>query len=106
MLAFTQRSLPHLRPRRLAGPLLLAAAIFYLCFHALSGERGLYALFRESHRLEQLKAERETLAKQRAEMEHKVRLLSSSSLDLDLLEEQARLTLGLTGKDEVMVITK
>ena len=76
--------------------------LFYLGFHALSGERGLLALFTESRKLETLQAELTEIKAKRAVLEHNIRLMSSSSLDLDMLDEQVRRVLGMTGKDEVV----
>lgn len=87
---------------RMARPLLFVCALFYLGFHTVSGERSVFALFKETKRLESLKAELQEVTAKREALEKKVRLLSSSSLDLDMLDEQARLVLGLVGKNEVV----
>jgi cell division protein FtsB len=76
--------------------------MFYLGFHAISGERGLIALFTESHRLEGLKAELADMTQQRQALEGKVQRLSDKSLDLDLLDEQVRRVLGMAQKNEVV----
>jgi cell division protein FtsB len=88
--------------RRVAGPLCLMFIMFYLGFHAISGERGLIALFTESHRLEGLKVELAAMTKQRELLESKVQRLSDKSLDLDLLDEQVRRVLGMAHKNEVV----
>lgn len=61
------------------------------------------ALLKEARRLELLQAELAEVEAQREALEKKVRRLSSQSLDLDLLDEQARRILGVAGKDEVVV---
>ncbi len=88
--------------KRVAGPLVFVFALFYLGFHAVSGERGLFALFTETRRLETLKAELAEVHAKREALDLKVRHLSSASLDLDLLDEQVRRVLGMTIKDEVV----
>jgi cell division protein FtsB len=88
--------------KRAAGPLLCVLALFYLGFHAVSGERGLLALFKESRKLELLKIELAEITSKREALDKKVRALSSQSLDLDLLDERARLVLGMAGKNEVV----
>lgn len=97
----------HWAPKRfhekLAGPMLLAIGIFYLTFHVLSGERGIYALLKEERRLELLKTELADVQAKRKMLEHRVRLLSDSSLDLDLLDERTRLLLNEAGKDEMVI---
>lgn len=89
--------------KRAIGPLSCVLVLFYLGFHAVSGERGVFALFKESRHLEALKTELAEVTTRREALEKKVRLLSSNSLDLDLLDEQARLVLGLAGKNEVVI---
>jgi len=89
--------------KRAIGPLFCVLALFYLGFHTVSGDRGVFALFKESRRLEALKSELAEVVSKREALEKKVRLLSSNSLDLDLLDEQARLVLGLARKNEVVI---
>lgn len=104
-------SLPHFSEtrftlsRRAIGPLFCVLFLFYFGFHTVSGERGLFALFKETRRLEALQAELATIKTKRIELENKVKRLSSDSLDLDMLDEQARSVVGLAGKDEVVVFT-
>ena len=90
----------HSFVRRSAGPLLVVLIMFYLGFHALFGERGLLALFTQSRQLATLTSELATVKAERAAVEHKDKLLSDNSLDLDLLDEQARRELGMVGKGE------
>ena len=89
--------------RQVTGPLLLSASIFYLSFHALSGERGLYALLKEERKLELIQGNLDDITAQRKDMEHKVRLMSAGSLDLDLLDEQSRIMLDNAAEDEVVL---
>ena len=101
-MAFAADIFEKLRDRPLFGPLFLAAILFYLTFHAISGERGFYALFKETRRLELLKAELAIVSGQKAEVEHRVRLLEDGSIDLDLLDEESRNMLGYARPDEVV----
>jgi cell division protein FtsB len=88
--------------KRVAGPLFLVLVTFYLGFHAVSGERGVFALFKETRKLDDLKAELVEVHAKRATLDHKVQLMSDSSLDLDLLDEQVRRVLGMANKSEVV----
>ena len=103
------RFIPHLPEvpfslsRRAAGPLFCVLILFYLGFHAISGERGVFALFKETRKLEQLTVELENVKERRQLLEGKVKRMSSHSLDLDMLDEQARSTIGFAGKDEVVI---
>lgn len=89
--------------KKILSALLSTFVLFYLVSHAFSGERGLYVLLKEQRHLELLKAELDDVSKQRQQLEHRVQLISSNSLDLDLLDEQSRRYLGSAGKDEVMI---
>ena len=80
----------------------LVLVMFYLCFHAVSGERGVFALFKETRKLDKIQSELAEVKAQHDALEHKVHLLSDNSLDLDLLDEQARRVLGMAGKDEIV----
>jgi cell division protein FtsB len=91
--------------KRLGRPLLLVLIVFYLGFHALSGERGLFTWFAESRKLATLKADLADVKAQREALDHKVKLLSDGSLDLDLLDEQSRRVLGMAAKGETVIFT-
>lgn len=92
-------------PRRAAAPLLCVFILFYLGFHTLSGERGVVALFKETKKLEALTAELSATRAERVTLEKRIKLMSNSSLDLDMLDEQAKKVLGYAGKDEVVLFT-
>ncbi len=89
--------------KRAIGSLFCVLLLFYLVFHMVSGERGVIALLRETSKLEALKEELAAIKSKHESLDNKVKKLSSSSLDLDLLDEQSRQVLGVTGKNEVVV---
>jgi cell division protein FtsB len=86
-------------------PLLWMFMAFYLGYHALHGERGLYALVREQHELAALQTELSTTTSEREKLELRVSHLRDGSLDRDLLDEQMRRMLGVMKKGEVVVLT-
>ena len=88
--------------KRVAGPFFLIFIMFYLGFHAVSGEHGVFALFRETRKLEILNAELAAVKAKHNALEGKVHLLSDGSLDLDLLDEQVRRVLGMANKNEIV----
>jgi cell division protein FtsB len=95
-------------PRRSGiGGAIFAVAVIglmgYLTFAALQGEHGLFRLFQIEAQEKRLRAELEALRAERAAIENKTRRLSSESLDLDLLDEQARRVLGLGRPDEILI---
>lgn len=89
--------------KRAIGSLFCVLILFYLAFHTVSGERGVFAMLRETNKLETIKAEIAEIKSKRESLEKKVQKLSSNSIDLDLLDEQARNVLGRAGKDEVVI---
>jgi len=89
--------------RRLAWPMAVVFGVFYLIFHVLSGERGVYAMLREERKLEVLKAELQKVSGERHALETRIRLINEDSLDLDMLDEQARSVLDNAGEDEVVI---
>lgn len=92
------------RLKRLASPLLFSLAVCYLAFHALNGDRGLYAYLKQSRHLDSSQQELASLVLKREELENRVRLMSDASLSLDLLDEQARRVLGGAGKNEIVIL--
>jgi cell division protein FtsB len=88
--------------KRVAGPMFFCFIMFYLGFHAVSGERGVFALFKETRNLEKLQTELADVKAKHEALEHKVHLLSDNSLDLDLLDEQVRRVLGMANKNEIV----
>lgn len=92
-----------LRLRRLVPSFGLLLAIGGLAMQALQGERG----WRGWEDLEQEKAslqfELQALKAGNDELHQQVDLLSDDALNLDFLDERARLVLGLVARDETIV---
>lgn len=93
-----------LTPMRLARPLLWMLVAFYMGYHTLHGERGIYALLRDKRELTQLEQELAATKAQREKMELRVAHLRDGSLDRDLLDEQMRRMMGVMKKGEVVVL--
>ena len=94
------------RLRNVGLTLTLVVLLIYFLFHAINGERGVLSFFRLSNKFEKLHAELEAVRADRIQLEHKVNLLRSNSLDLDLLEEQSKKLLGFARKNEIVYFTK
>ena len=58
--------------RRALAPMACVFALFYLGFHAVSGDRGVLALFKENRRLATLEAQLEEVKAKRQSLEKKV----------------------------------
>jgi cell division protein FtsB len=92
--------------RRFRGALFataLIAMMSYLTFAALQGEHGLFRLFQIEAQEAKLRTELAALKTERAGIENKTRRLSTGTLDLDLLDEQARKVLSLARADEILI---
>ena len=93
------------RLRQLVLPLVLMLAIGGLAMQAFEGGRGwrgwVVLQGQTAERQMQLNALRDA----NAALSDRVARLSDEQLDLDFLDERARLVLGLTGKDEKVIIS-
>jgi len=97
----------HLIKRRLRQvifPLFGASIACYFVYHAIQGDRGVIAWLRVNQELQDAKATYATIEGQRATLEQRVALLSNSSLDLDMLEERARVMLNFTHPDDIVLL--
>lgn len=97
-----QREIRRLLKRAIA-PSLIACVVIYFAYYAIKGERGLHAYFSLTDEIARTEA---ALAATRAEREHlerRAQLLSPKRLDPDILDERARLFLGLGRQDEMVI---
>jgi cell division protein FtsB len=85
-------------------PVLGISLLTYFSYHAIQGERGLFAWIQLNQQLKQTRALADAVASQRDELENRVRRLSSGSLDTDLLDERVRSMLNLARADEVVIM--
>ena len=90
--------------RGLIFPLIVLSLVVYFGYFAIYGNHGLVNWMRLQHEIELKQADLERVRGERLALEHRVRLLRPESVDPDLLEEQARARLGLSGPDEVVIL--
>ena len=95
---------PMMSALRWRKPIVASLLFIYLAFHLLNGDRGLYSYFREQREHQLLEQELSALSDQRQALETRVSRLRNDSLDLDLLDEQARRMLGLMAEEEKMIL--
>lgn len=76
----------------------------YFSFYTVNGERGLLRYMYLSKEIKYARSIADKYNQEKLDLEQKVRLLSSSSLDLDLLEERARVVLNFTAPDEFVIL--
>lgn len=74
--------------------------LVYFCYHAMDRDRGLFALVQLNKELEQAQLELDVTRAERIKLSYHTKLLKAESLDLDLLDEQARKILGYSAPEE------
>ena len=92
--------------RRLAQvtwPMLGACLAGYFVYHAVQGDRGIVAWMQLNQQIRVAETERDKTDTERQQMEQRVALLSNSSLDLDMLEERARVMLNFAHSDDLVI---
>ncbi|MTI07897.1 septum formation initiator family protein [Roseibium denhamense] len=85
-------------------PAIAIAALAYFGFHAMNGELGLVGRALIENRVAELETELGELTKERQQLVARVSLLRPESLDPDMLDERARLTLNLANTNELVVL--
>ena len=84
--------------------LVFAIFSFYFTINAVRGERGFFRYMYLKGKIEAAQEKRDHYASIKKDLEHKVAMLSENSLDLDYLEERARIVLNMVGDDEYVII--
>ena len=80
----------------------LILALYFL-IASFNGEFGVSAKYQFLAKEKILKKELDALKEETKAIKNKIRRLSDTSLDLELLDQQARKILGMIGKDELIV---
>jgi cell division protein FtsB len=89
---------------RLIVPVISLVVCAYFAHHSLDGRYGSQARVRVDAALADAQARLDTLKTQHQNIDHKVALLRSGSIERDTLDEHARNTLGLIGPNDVVVL--
>jgi cell division protein FtsB len=90
--------------RGLALPVVCLGLAAYFGYYLLYGNHGIINLARVQQQIERKQMQLAQIQEERRALEHRVSLLRPESVDPDLLEEQARSRLGLTDRDEVVIL--
>jgi cell division protein FtsB len=77
----------------------------YFLWHALNGQRGLKTRDEYTQRVAELQTTLNNLQAERTRWRRKIDLVRGESIDRDVLDEQARITLGRVNKNEVVILT-
>ena len=75
----------------------------YFVWHAVNGDRGSKVGGEYEKSIGMLGKQLASTKAERAQWEHRINLLRGTTLDRDLLEEEARITLDRVSKDDLVV---
>jgi len=91
------------RLRVVFAPLVAVALIAYFSYHLVNGDRGLLAYRDLNQAIAQAEQIKTITGGERSVLERRVSLLRPESLDLDMLEERARVILDLALPGDVIL---
>jgi cell division protein FtsB len=89
----------------LALYLVSGLTVGYFVYHSQHGNRGLETKMTLRQDIAALDAELANLKQDRADWERRVAMLRNTSLDRDLLDERARLSLNRLHRNDVVIMT-
>jgi cell division protein FtsB len=92
------------KARSVVAPVIFTCLFFYFGYHALHGEKGVVRYFKLKKEIEHTRKLAEQKAEYKNQLENRVKRLSPQSLDLDLLEERARLVLNYGENTDLVII--
>lgn len=88
-----------------SGYILLLIGLFsYFVYFGIKGDRGWLKYQYLQKQVAEAKVVKDNYEQEKNDWEKKVKLLSSTSLDLDLLDERARTVLNVIGDDEFIIL--
>jgi cell division protein FtsB len=87
----------------IATTLLFALIFFYFSYHVISGHNGLLTMMQLNKQLEKSQVQLQTTEMTKLDIEHRVNVMSDT-VDMDLLDEQARRLLNYSKKGEVIYL--
>lgn len=86
--------------------LLSFGLFFYFAYHLAHGDRGYFALKGVEDKLVYTRQKLEDKKTERIALENRVRRMRPASLDLDMLDERARVVLGFVKPEERVIIDR
>ena len=90
--------------RNLMWQIAIVFVCIYFGFYTVNGDRGLLHYLYLSREIDYAQQIAAKYHKEKVKLENKVHLMSSESLDLDLLDERAKTVLNLMRDDEFIII--
>lgn len=95
----------RLRLGNVVGPFFGCLLVGYFAYHIIEGERGLPAWQHLSDEVVKAEMTLAALKEERMKLERRVSLLRPDGLDLDLLEERARVMLDLGHPSDMLIVS-
>lgn len=80
--------------------------VVYFGFHSFCGERNIYRYFALKKEIAQARQIEAEYALKKERLQRKVQHLSDASLDIDLLDERARVVLNMAADDEFVILDR
>ena len=80
--------------------------VIYFGFHSFCGERNIYRYFTLKQEIAEAQKTAAKYAAQKQKLQRKVQHLSDVSLDIDLLDERARVVLNMAADDEFIILNQ
>ena len=91
------------RGRHVAGSILGALLFAYFMFHAIQGDRGLFAWVQMKQQIGYASADLVGSETKRLFWERRIALLRNDQLDRDMLDERVRTVTGMGRKNEIVI---
>ena len=91
------------RARHVLPAALCAVVVGYFTYHAVQGEKGIHSYLKMNRDVRLARTQLDSIQGVKQGLERRVRGLRTTSLDLDLLEERARVVLNLMRDDELLI---
>lgn len=92
------------RAGQIIGPVAGITMVVYFAYHSIQGDRGFIVLGKLERQVSELRVELNAIRETRSKIENRVALLRPDNLDADMLEERARIVLGYTRSDDVILL--
>lgn len=92
------------KAKNLMWQIAIVFVCFYFVFYTVKGDRGVLHYMYLSKEIEYARQVAAKYHNEKTKLENKVHLLSSESLDLDMLDERAKAVLNLMRDDEFIII--
>ena len=91
------------RARYILPAAFCAVVVGYFTYHSVQGEKGIHSYLKIKREVRDAQDHLKKMQFVRLELEQRVKGLRDTSLDLDLLEERARIVLNLMRDDELLI---